>query len=126
MQDLTGRIYGESAPHITFEHFGDCKNLEQTVALNSYRIVQELIQNSLKYASAEEILVQITRTEGQLALLVEDDGVGYDPQTVLKGMGTDNIANRIQFLHGELNVQTAPGEGTSTLVTIPLEHQGKP
>lgn len=126
VQDLTGRIYGENAPHITFEHFGDCKNLDQTVALNSYRIVQELIQNSLKYASAAEILVQITRTDGQLALLVEDDGVGYDPKTVRKGMGTDNIANRIQFLHGELNVQTAPGEGTSTLVTIPLEHQGKP
>lgn len=126
VQDVTGRIYGESAPHITFEHFGDCTNLDQTVSLNSYRIIQELIQNSLKYASAKEILVQITRTEGQLALLVEDDGIGYDPDTVRKGMGTDNIANRIQFLRGELNVQTAPGQGTSTLVTVPLEYQGKP
>ena len=126
VQDVTGRIYGENAPHITFEHFGDCKNLDQTVALNSYRIIQELLQNSLKYASAKEILVQITRTDGQLALLVEDDGIGYDPYTARKGMGTDNIANRIQFLRGELNVQTAPGKGTSTFVTIPLDDQGKP
>ncbi len=126
VQDLTSRIYGESAPNITFEHFGDTRDLDQTVALNSYRIIQELIQNSLKYAKSKEILVQITRTEGQLALLVEDDGVGYDPDTVRKGMGTDNIANRIQFLRGELNIQTAPGKGVSTLVTIPLEHQGKP
>ena len=126
VQDLTSRIYGESAPNITFEHFGDTRDLDQTVALNSYRIIQELIQNSLKYAKSKEILVQITRTEGQLALLVEDDGIGYDPDTVRKGMGTDNIANRIQFLRGELNIQTAPGKGVSTLVTIPLEHQGKP
>ena len=126
VQDVTSRIYGESAPNITFEHFGDTRDLDQTVALNSYRIIQELIQNSLKYAKSSEILVQITRTEGQLALLVEDDGIGYDPKTVRKGMGTDNIANRIQFLRGELNIQTAPGKGTSTLVTIPLEHQGKP
>jgi signal transduction histidine kinase len=126
VQDVTGRIYGESAPNITFEHFGDTRDLDQTVALNSYRIIQELIQNSLKYAKSKEILVQITRTEGQLALLVEDDGIGFDPLTVRKGMGTDNIANRIQFLRGELNVQTAPGKGTSTLVTIPLEYQGKP
>lgn len=74
------------------------------MALNSYRIIQELIQNSLKYAKSSEILVQITRTEGQLALLVEDDGIGFDPKTVRKGMGTDNVANRIQFLRGELNI----------------------
>lgn len=126
VQDLTGRVYGESAPNITFEHFGDCSDLDQTIALNCYRIVQELLQNSLKHAGSKEILVQITRTEGQLALLVEDDGVGFNPQTVQKGMGTGNIANRIQFLRGELNIQTAPAKGTSTLVTIPLEHQGKP
>lgn len=126
VQDLAGRVYGDAAPHITFEHFGDCSDLDQTVALNCYRIVQELLQNSLKHASATEILVQITRTEGQLALLVEDDGIGFDPATVQKGMGTGNIANRIQFLRGELNIQTAPGKGASTLVTIPLENQGKP
>lgn len=126
VQDLTGRVYGESAPNITFEHFGDCTDLDQTVALNCYRIVQELLQNSLKHAASSEILVQITRTEGQLALLVEDDGVGFDATAINKGMGTDNIANRIQFLRGELNIQTAPGKGTSTLVTIPLDYQGKP
>ena len=126
VQDLTGRVYGEKAPNITFEHFGDCSDLDQTIALNCYRIVQELLQNSLKHAASSEILVQITRTEGQLALLVEDDGIGFDPQQMLKGMGTDNIANRIQFLRGELNIQTAPGKGTSTLATIPLDYQGKP
>ena len=126
VQDLTGRVYGDTAPNITFEHFGDCTDLDQTTALNCYRIVQELLQNSLKHAESSEILVQITRTEGQLALLVEDDGAGFDPGAVNKGMGTDNIANRIQFLGGELNIQTAPGKGTSTLVTIPLDNQGKP
>jgi len=120
VRDLTGRVRGKSAPAITFHHIGDFSGLEQSVALNCYRIVQELLQNSLKHARAEEILVQLTQTDHQIALLVEDDGAGFDPAAVRKGMGTDNIARRVQFLKGELSVHSAPGKGTSTLVTVPL------
>ena len=71
--------------------------------------------------------MQITRTDNQIALLVEDDGKGFDPKNTKKGMGTDNLARRAQFLKGELSVQTAPGQGTSTLITVPIpETQGKP
>jgi signal transduction histidine kinase len=127
VRDLTGRVRSEGPPAITFQHFGDFSALDQTTALYCYRIVQELLQNSLKHAQAKEILVQLTQTENQLALLVEDDGVGFDQEKVQKGMGTDNIAHRVHFLKGELSVQTAKGQGTSTVVTVPLpEIQGLP
>lgn len=126
LRDVVNRVRGEGMPNVVFEHFGDCSDLDHTTALNAYRIVQELLQNSLKHANASEILVQVTRTPGQLALLVEDDGQGFDPNTVQHGMGTGNVAHRIQFLKGEQNVQAAPGGGASILVTIPLPNQGKP
>lgn len=127
LRDLTARVHGKGVPHITFQHFGDFDNIDRAIALNCYRIIQELVQNSLKHAHANEILVQITRTDNQLALLVEDDGTGFDPKEAKKGMGTDNVARRAQFLKGELSVQSAKGQGTSTLVTVPLlETQGKP
>jgi signal transduction histidine kinase len=127
VRDLTGRVRSEGPPAITFQHFGDFSALDQTTALYCYRIVQELLQNSLKHAQAKEILVQLTQTENQLALLVEDDGVGFDQEKVQKGMGTDNITHRVHFLKGELSVQTAKGQGTSTVVTVPLpEIQGLP
>ncbi|HMX39271.1 MAG TPA: ATP-binding protein, partial [Saprospiraceae bacterium] len=110
----------QHSPTIAFQHIGDFEGLDETVALNCYRIVQELLQNSLKHAQASEILVQINHTDQQIALLVEDDGKGFDPETMKKGMGTDNIARRVQFLKGELSIHTAPGEGTSTLATIPV------
>jgi len=127
LRDLTNRVHGEGVPHITFQHFGEFADLNREIALNCYRIIQELIQNSLKHAQATEIMVQITRTDNQLALLVEDDGTGFDPESNQKGMGTDNVARRAQFLKGELSVQSAKGQGTSTLVTVPIpETQGKP
>ncbi len=127
LRDLTARVHGKGVPHITFQHFGEFADIDRAMALNCYRIVQELVQNSLKHAQANEILVQITRTDNQIALLVEDDGVGFDPQNTQKGMGTDNVARRAQFLKGELSVQSAKGQGASTLVTVPLpETQGKP
>lgn len=120
LRDLTSHFRADGMPAITFQQFGDFSNLEHNLALNCYRIVQELLQNSIKHAQAREILVQITRTDHQLDLLVEDDGVGYKTDKIQKGMGTDNIAHRVQFLKGEINIQSAKGQGASTLVTIPL------
>ncbi|MCK6690796.1 MAG: sensor histidine kinase [Thermoanaerobaculia bacterium] len=120
VRDLIVRVQMEGGPAIDFQHFGDFTNLDHTLALNCYRIVQELLQNSLKHASATEILVQLTRTENELALLVEDNGTGYEPGITPKGMGTDNIAQRVSFLKGEISIQSAKGQGTSSMVTIPL------
>lgn len=120
IQDLVSRVRGEGVPPITFQHFGDFSGLPNMKALHCFRIVQELLQNSLKYAGASEILVQLTRTDHEIALLVEDDGKGFDPATSPKGMGTHNVAQRVQFMQGVLSVQTAPGEGVSVHVTIPV------
>ena len=118
--DLAARVRGEGVPAIDFQHFGSFTNIDHTVALNCYRIVQELLQNSIKHANASEILVQLTRTDAELVLLVEDNGVGYDPESVEKGMGTDNLSQRVQFIKGEISIQSAKGQGTSTMVTVPL------
>jgi two-component system NarL family sensor kinase len=120
LQDLIQHVKGKGAPEISFQHFGDLSSLPQDTALHCYRILQELLQNALKHAKANEIMVQITSTDQQLAILVEDDGQGFDPQTVQKGMGTGNVQQRVQFLKGDMSVETAPGEGASTLITIPV------
>ncbi|MCC7244565.1 MAG: ATP-binding protein, partial [Saprospiraceae bacterium] len=102
------------------QYFGSMDDLNPDTALHCYRIIQELLQNSLKHAKAKEILVQLNRTDQELTLLVEDDGVGFDSKNFKKGMGTDNVAQRVHYIGGELSVQTAPGKGTSTLVTVPM------
>lgn len=123
VRDLIVRVRGDGVPTIDFQHFGEFEGIDHTVALNCYRIVQELLQNSIKHARATEILVQLTRTENELALLVEDNGLGYDPETVTKGMGTDNLSQRVQFIRGDISIQTAKGQGTSTMVTVSLDNR---
>ena len=100
------------------------KALSQTPLslLNLYRLIQELINNSLKHAEAKEILVQLNKDDEQIVVMVEDDGKGYDHQNVKEGMGSENLRSRINFLKGELSIQSKPGEGTSSLITIPLIH----
>lgn len=120
VRDLIVRVQVDGGPAIDFQHFGDFSNLEHSLSLNCYRIVQELLQNCLKHAKATEILVQLTRTEHELALLVEDNGVGYEPGITPKGMGTDNVAQRVLLMKGEISIQSAKGQGTSTMITVPL------
>jgi signal transduction histidine kinase len=121
VQDLCGRFSGKAdGPGVHFQSIGNFSKLDDTVALNAYRIIQELLQNSIKHAEATEIMVQITRTEQEMTLLVEDNGKGYDPVKVRKGMGTDNLSNRVKFLQGELSIHTSLGKGTSNMVSIPM------
>ncbi len=121
IQDLIIRFRTPGGPAIHFQNFGNFGDLDHTMALNCYRIIQELLQNSIKHAQATEILVQLTRNGDDIAILVEDNGVGFDPANITKGMGTDNLRQRVHFIHGEMSVQTAQGQGVSTLITVPVK-----
>jgi len=89
--------------------------LEQTMAITLYRVVQELINNTMKHASATTAIVQVTKTGETIAVTVEDDGRGFDT-TILshsKGIGWSNIMHRVDFLKGKLDVDSQYGKGTS-------------
>ncbi len=122
VNDLVNRTKDRREPIVFFQHFGldEEPPLPQGVSLHLYRIIQELLNNTLKHALAKEVLIQITRNEKDLIILVEDDGIGFDPMRAGKGMGMSNIQSRVHFLKGEVSVQSSPGEGSTTVVTIPV------
>ncbi len=81
--------------------------------LSVFRIVQELVNNAIKHARASRILLQTT-IEGNLLLIdIEDDGIGFDPRTVERNMGLNNIETRVQFLNGTMQIDSQPGKGTA-------------
>jgi signal transduction histidine kinase len=120
INDLIIRAQGKSQPNIDFQHYGMDNKLDNSLALNIFRIVQELMNNSLKHAQADEILVQLIQKDNEIILMVEDDGIGYDEPSVTKGMGTENIASRVNFLKGDISIHSVKGTGTTTLINIPL------
>jgi two-component system, NarL family, sensor kinase len=96
--------------------------VDQTTAITIYRIVQELINNTMKHAAAKNAIVQLTKSDGHLSVTVEDDGKGFDT-TILnksKGIGWTNIQNRVEFLQGTLDVQSGNEKGTSIHIEISL------
>jgi two-component system NarL family sensor kinase len=93
-------------------------NPDQTTAITIYRIVQELLSNAMKHAAAQKVIVQITKTQDQLAVTVEDDGKGFDT-TILnqsKGIGWTNIQHRVDFLKGKVDIHSQAGKGTSVYI----------
>ena len=89
---------------------------------NLYRLIQEALNSALKPAKAQHLSVQLMCHPDSLILTIEDDGQGFDKAALSqkKGLGLQNINNRILTLDGRLNIDTSPGKGTSLLIEIPL------
>ncbi len=101
---------------------GDLQGLGETVSINLYRIVQESLNNALKYAEATAIDIQLTKTKtGELQLNVKDNGIGMDVGAVdqTKHFGLLGMRERAQALHGSFNVDAAPDKGTAIYINIP-------
>ncbi len=87
-----------------------------------YRVVQECVNNTLKHAQAKHMDISLLKEHESISITLEDDGKGFDLTTIAdeEGMGLKNIRNRIRFLKGEVDFDTAPGKGTSIVLHVPL------
>lgn len=121
LKDFCNDINLSGALQVSYQSIGlENAVIDQTTAITIYRIVQELINNTMKHAAAKSTIVQVTKTNGQLSVTVEDDGKGFDTSILKqsKGIGWDNIQNRIDFLKGKLDVRSETGKGTSVLIEL--------
>ncbi|MFA4870729.1 MAG: sensor histidine kinase [Pedobacter sp.] len=93
-------------------------SLDDTTAITLFRIVQELLNNTVKHAAATHVIVQLAKAEKTITVTVEDDGKGFNPNllTETHGIGWANIKNRVDFLKGKVDVKSEPDHGTSVLI----------
>ena len=94
-------------------------SMDETFTIATYRIVQELLNNTAKYAQAKKIIVQLHEEPEGLCVCVIDDGVGFDPDDLDKGYGLNGITERVKTLGGRLQINSTPGEGVNTCVKLP-------
>lgn len=123
LQDYCQQVTDSGALPITYQSFGmDELEVNNAVKTTVYRIVQELINNTIKHAQASKALVQLIAKENILNITVEDDGKGFDVKTLsfAPGIGYKNTQSRTAFLKGKLDIQSRHGEGTSVYIEIPL------
>lgn len=81
-----------------------------------YRITQEALANIQKHAEASRVTVSLQSKDGVTCLSITDNGKGFDPQTVKKGHGLANMADRARQSGGRLEIKSAPGQGTTIIL----------
>ncbi len=97
--------------------------LGKDAALCLFRVAQEALNNVFRHAGAPTASVTLRQLDGGLILAVRDDGVGFDPSNPRKGrsLGLESMRERVRLVNGTLDVESAPGHGTSVVAWAPGE-----
>lgn len=106
--------YQISIPELQVHFFSNAEEvqLEKNTAHSLYRAVQEIIQNAIKHAEATSIHVQLIKKSGILEISIEDNGIGFE-QDLLKRENTLHfLIDRLKFIDAELDIESAPNQGT--------------
>ncbi|MBA3534665.1 MAG: GAF domain-containing sensor histidine kinase [Ardenticatenales bacterium] len=119
---LVGTEGTEGGLATSFEVTGENRPLPVRVEVGLYRIAQEAITNVLRHAGATRLLVRLVVTPEQAQMSIEDDGCGFEGESLPKGRyGLVGLNERTRLLGGTLEVCSEPGVGTSLHISVPLE-----
>lgn len=103
------------------------RRLPRDVELVLYRVSQEALNNIAKYASAKEARVHLSAGRNHVTLLIQDDGSGFNEEELSRpygsGLGIFGMRERLALVSGELEVNSAPGDGTRITARVPLAEQ---
>jgi two-component system sensor histidine kinase UhpB len=112
----------ERSCRVTFEASGSIPRLHPDMEMTFFRIAQEGINNALKHADPSEIKVRLSSTSDAIELSIHDDGCGFDPAHVVPGFGLTGIHERAMLIHATMTMTSAPSQGTSLVVRLPVKH----
>lgn len=109
---------------LKIKYYKKIEQFQQEIApekqLAVLRIIQEQFNNILKHAAASESTISLVITEKTLFLEIQDNGQGFDLSTTKKGLGLNNMFNRIEYYHGTIQFISAAGKGCTLLIEIPV------
>ena len=110
----------EMFSNLHFHFFGEDMRFNPNQEYAVYCCARELVNNALKHSSATNINLQIIQSQKHVSLTVQDNGCGFDEKNVVKGYGLENIRNRVTTCRGKLDIFSAPGKGTETVIELKI------
>jgi two-component system, NarL family, sensor kinase len=118
--DFCNSMQLSSKTKIIFEQMGNDRQLSNTADLYIYRIIQELINNALKHAQPNQILVQLTKAEKNILITVENDGKHFDTESIknASGIGMKSIQQRVNYFTGKMDITSDKKNGTSINIEL--------
>jgi len=123
VEELCKQINKGGVIKVSFQSYNMEERLASSTEIMLYRILQELLNNILKHAEATYVIVQFNRHEEKLNVIVEDNGRGFNAKSTSKGnsIGLETIKTRVNYLRGELNIDSKPGVGTTVMMEFLLK-----
>ncbi len=121
VEDMVEEVRNTGDVNIEIDYEGEWVLTDQQ-SVHLYRIIQEILNNSLKYSQASEIDIKLKSVSDQLQLIISDDGVGFDLKSAKRkgGIGLKNIEARVAYLDGNLKIITKEMEGCTYIIRVPL------
>ena len=121
VRDLIDELKTEHGLLVRYEKKGE-DHLDDSIKLNVYRIIQEILQNAVKHAHANIVELMINCSEDHLYIEASDDGIGFDPSKIqAEGIGLKNIRSRVNYLNGRLTFDSREQKGCTYQIDIPLQ-----
>jgi PAS domain S-box-containing protein len=116
------RFSKQTGIKVNFEHNGLDRHLAPNVNLAAYRIIQEALTNVVRYAGVSQVTVRTWTDEETLHVRIEDQGVGFDPDTLVPGTssGLSGMRERALSVGGKVVIEATPNIGTTVAVKFPL------
>ena len=123
VKDLVDTVGLSSKINMKFDYTDtfDWDTLNGTIKTNTYRILQESLQNAVKHAKCKNITVALNKTDSAIQLKVVDDGAGFNVKKGKKGIGHKNITSRVEKIGANLKINSILGKGTTISVDVPLQ-----
>ena len=108
---------------------GELYRLPQKIENNIFRIIQEAINNAIKYSETDVVEIFLRQTDNDLTIVVKDAGKGFDPKIVEarsvnieSGRGFFNMYERTEYVNGRLEIVSDPGKGTTVTLSVPVKN----
>ncbi|HVU57700.1 MAG TPA: PAS domain-containing sensor histidine kinase [Puia sp.] len=125
VHDIVQKINQSGKLSIRLLSFQNLKEdiISPDIKLAIFRIIQEKINNVLKHSQATELNISLTVYDERISVVLTDNGRGFDEKIVKKGMGLNNIQNRVEYYKGSFHLKTAPGEGCELRIELPCNQE---
>ena len=122
IKNLAKKVSNSNKIQVEVQDFGLEERLDNSLEISIFRMIQELITNCIKHAEANEIHISLTNHDSLLNIIIEDNGKGFDPKTIIDkdGMGLKTIEKRIEHLEGTFEIDSTPNQGTNIIINIPI------
>jgi PAS domain S-box-containing protein len=103
------------------------RELPNEVSLSLFRVLQEALQNAIKYSGSRHFRVSLNGAAKKLELTVQDSGIGFEPEVAIKGhgLGLTSMRERLRLVDGELSIDSKPQQGTTVRARVGLVHGAK-